>query len=312
MKKFFYPLLVVGLLCGVNVPNSIASTPTPVEIAAPQADDWNDNGSDDGWNDDNNSNDDWNDNGSNDSWNDNSSDDNWNDNSSNDSWNDNESESYNQSSSSSGGLLNGIGSFFSTIAGIILMIVLLPVIIVIVVIVCIKSKIEERRAARKAKKEGKTETKEQRVVQAAAVSSAVSATTTENKNNAASQYKVRVKGVVHGPYTYNQMCNFIHEGRMNLNTEVMKRGDNTWRPASYFAELAKLLHSSNHNSSKSSLYNDNQYKVKVKGEIHGPYSYNEMCDFARSGKLKKQTMVMRKGTNGWKNASEYDEFDRFF
>jgi len=320
MKKIFYTFLVLGILCGVNVPTIIASTPAPIEIAAPQSDDWNDNSSDDGWN-DNSSDDSWNDNSSNDDWNDNSSDDSWNDNSSNDSWNDNSSDdnrdgyesekSKSQSSDNSSGFFNGIGNFFSSIVGIILLIALLPVIIIIVIIVSIKSKIEERREARKAKKEGKTETKEQQVAQAAAVSSAVADSTTEKNNNGSSQYKVRVKGVVHGPYTYDQMCNFIQEGRMNLNTEVMKRGDNTWKAASAFNELASLIQSeSPATANRSNAFSTNsgdQYKVRVKGQVHGPYTYEQMCNFIQEGRINLNTEVMKRGDNTWESASKFNE-----
>ncbi|MBR1808265.1 MAG: DUF4339 domain-containing protein [Paludibacteraceae bacterium] len=127
---------------------------------------------------------------------------------------------------------------------------------------------------------------------------------------AGTQYYVFVKNKEYGPYTLEQMQGFIAEGRMNKRTKMRTAEAAEWTTAAAFEQLdwTAMPKPQPQTPAKIKVTADDQLKVLVKGQEHGPYTLEQMKGFIAEGRMNKNTKVMLVGKTDWLPASDFEPF----
>ena len=132
------------------------------------------------------------------------------------------------------------------------------------------------------------------------------------------KFMVRDNGQQFGPYSIQELQEYAQKGVLKMYTEVWTSGMPRWMRVGNIPALVQLLNAPQQSTSVTSSSNPDRendstkYSILINNQQSGPYSINQLQDFARNGNINADTLVWTQGMGQWEKAGNIKELSFMF
>lgn len=125
-------------------------------------------------------------------------------------------------------------------------------------------------------------------------------------------FMVYVNNEQYGPFNTNEMKQLVEGNEIDKDTLVWQKGMDNWQPACEVKMIAKLFPKQQQVSAAMHNMPKTGYFVNVNNQQVGPFTVQQLQQFAQAGEFTQQMFVWREGMTQWQTAGSVQELAAFF